>query len=91
MLTVDQVCEIIRSEVGSKLPPDIELGSETAFEDLGLSSLQISDLIFGLEERLGTQFDPAEAAEVVTIGELVRLANAMAPEPAAHSADGVTE
>jgi acyl carrier protein len=44
-------------------------------DDLGLSSLQISDIVFSLEERLGTEFDAANAAEVKTIGQLVQLAN----------------
>lgn len=81
MLTVEDTCEIIKAQLGGSLPVGTELNGDTNFDDLGLSSLQISDIIFSLEERLGTEFDPANAAEVQTISELVELANRTADIP----------
>lgn len=81
MLTVEETCEIIKSQLGGSLPANVELNGDTVFDDLGLSSLQISDIVFSLEERLGTEFDAANAAEVKTIGQLVELANRTADAP----------
>jgi len=43
--------------------------------DLGLSSLQVSDLIFTLEEDFEIEFDTEQAADVKTLGQLLDLVN----------------
>ena len=40
-----------------------------------MSSLQVSEVIFSLEDKHGFEFDAARAADVKTIGEVVGLAN----------------
>jgi acyl carrier protein len=72
---VGQVFEMVRKQLGGKLPANVTIGPMSNLDELGLSSLQVSDIIFTIEEALGIEFDVAEAAEVSTIAELVELAN----------------
>jgi acyl carrier protein len=76
MLTVDDVCGLVRKQLGGSFREDMQLGADSKLEELGLSSLQISDIIFTIEEDLGIEFDAAEAAELSTIEELVDMARA---------------
>jgi acyl carrier protein len=76
MITLDEVNELIRREMRGKLPDGKELGEETRLDDLGLSSLQISEVVFTLEERHEVEFDAAKAADVKTLGELIAVGNA---------------
>jgi len=57
-----------------------EMGENTRLEDLGLSSLQISDLVFSLEEQYDLELDTARAAGIRTLGDVVALA-AASPRP----------
>jgi len=75
MITVDEVAELIRREMRGKLPADATIDESTVLEDLGLSSLQVSEIVFTLEEDHGFEFDAAKAADVKTLGELLALAN----------------
>jgi acyl carrier protein len=75
MITVDEVAGLIRGELRGKLPADTTIDESTRLEDLGMSSLQVSEVVFTLEEQHETEFDPARAADVKTLGELVALAN----------------
>jgi acyl carrier protein len=85
MITVDDVCELIRKRQGGKVRADLELNGDTVFDELGLSSLQIADIVYTIEDRLGIEFDPARAADVKTVGDLVNLANEVALAPAADA------
>jgi acyl carrier protein len=85
MITVDDVCELIRKRQGGKVRADQELNGDTVFDELGLSSLQIADIVYTIEDRLGIEFDPARAADVKTVGDLVNLANEVALAPAADA------
>lgn len=42
--------------------------------DLGLDSLQIAAIAGEIEDAFGVEISDAEAADVVTVGDLVRLA-----------------
>jgi len=84
MITVDDVCELIRKRQGGKVRPE-ELNGDTVFDELGLSSLQIADIVYTIEDRLGIEFDPARAADVKTVGDLVQLATEVALAPAADA------
>lgn len=94
-ISVHDVADLIRKKLGGKLAPDAVLDENSVLDELGLSSLQTADIIYSIEDRLGTEFDPAEAADVKTVGELVTLANggsaaAGAPAPAAAGTAGET-
>jgi len=74
----DEVVRRIRKEMrvdGSA--EQVRIDESTTLEDLGLSSLQIADIVFGLEEDFNFEFDEERAASAKTLGELVALANEM--------------
>ena len=74
-ITIDEVAQLIRKTMRGKLPADAVLDATTTLKDLGLSSLQISDIVFTLEETYDVEFDAANAANASTLGEVVALAN----------------
>lgn len=76
MITLEDVAVLVRRELRGKLPADRVLSEDTRLDELGLSSLQVSEVIFSLEEDHGIEFDTAKAADVKTLGEVVALANA---------------
>lgn len=75
MITIEDVAVLVRRELRGKLPADRVLDEDSRLDDLGLSSLQVSEVIFSLEEDHGVEFDTAKAADVKTLGDVVRLAN----------------
>lgn len=75
MITVDEVADLIRRELRGKLSADTVLDEGTRLEDLGLSSLQVSEIVFTLEENHNVEFDAARAADAQTLGDVVALAN----------------
>jgi acyl carrier protein len=64
-----------RKKLKGHLPPDFHLEESTPLTDLGLSSLQMAEVVFELEEQIGIEFDPSQAADVKTVGQLIELAN----------------
>lgn len=75
MISLDEVADLVRRELRKKLPEDAVLEESTQVADLGLSSLQLSDIVFTLEERHDVEFDAARASEIKTLGDVVALAN----------------
>jgi acyl carrier protein len=75
VITVDEVAGLIRRELRGKLSADTVLDEGTRLEDLGLSSLQVSEIVFTLEENHNVEFDAARAADAQTLGDVVALAN----------------
>jgi acyl carrier protein len=82
-LTVDQAIAVIRKQMGRKLPAGHPLDAQTVLEDLGISSLMMTEIFFTIEELVGRELDPDRASGAKTIGELVEVVNA----PAATDAD----
>lgn len=72
MVTTEHVCELIHKKLGSG--SDTELNEATTLRDVGLSSLQIADIVYTIEDEMEIEFDPSKAADVVTVGDLVELA-----------------
>ncbi|UNS99111.1 acyl carrier protein [Streptomyces tubbatahanensis] len=72
MITVDTVCALIAKKLGSKAA-DLTLGADTAFDSVGLSSLQIADIVYTIEDDAEVELDPSQAANVKTVGDLVEL------------------
>jgi acyl carrier protein len=86
LITIGNIADLVRRELRGKLPADTVLDESTRLEDLGLSSLQISEIVFTLEEDHGAECDTARAADVKTLGDVLALANeggdgAEAPPP----------
>jgi acyl carrier protein len=73
-VTVDDVVSLISSKLNGRRSP-VVLGPNSVLRDIGLSSLQIADVIYTVEDRLAVAFDPVKAADVATIGDLVALAS----------------
>lgn len=46
---------------------------ETRFEDLGLASLDVVEVVLALEERAGVQIDTESAGDVRVVGDLTTL------------------
>lgn len=77
-ITFEEVCAKIRKTIRGRGAADLVIEENSEFTDLGLSSLQIADLVYGLEDSLNIVLDPTKAADVRTVGDLVALANSAA-------------
>ena len=77
MISFEQVERKIQKKLKGQLPPNLVLDADTQLDDLGLSSLQLAEIVFELEEENGVEFDPAQAADVKTLGGLIDLGNRM--------------
>ena len=77
-LTVDQTIAVIRKQMGRKLPASHPLEAQTVLEDLGISSLMMTEIFFTIEELVGHELDPAAAGGAKTIGDLVAVVNELA-------------
>jgi acyl carrier protein len=75
MITVDEVANLLRRELRGRLPEGMRIDEHTRLQDLGLSSLQVTEIVFTLEEAHKAEFDPAKAADVQTLGELIAVGN----------------
>jgi acyl carrier protein len=74
-ITIEEVVVLIRRQLRGKVSADQVFSADTRLEDLGLSSLQIAEVVFTLEDRYEAEFDPARAADAKTLGDLVALGN----------------
>ena len=74
-LSVEDIAQLIRKQLGAKLPDDAQLGPHTELEDLGISSLDQAEVFFQVEETVGMELDATEAADVTTLGEFVSVLN----------------
>ncbi|MFE5741702.1 acyl carrier protein [Streptomyces celluloflavus] len=73
MITAEEVCVRIAKKLGSKAN-SYTLDEDTAFDSVGLSSLQIADIVYTIEDDLEIEFDESKAASVKTVADLVKLA-----------------
>ncbi|HEX7278713.1 MAG TPA: phosphopantetheine-binding protein [Solirubrobacterales bacterium] len=74
MVTLNEVVDLVRREMRGKAPA--EMAADTRLEDLSLSSLQVAEIVYTLEEEHEVEFDESRAAEIKTLGDVVALANA---------------
>lgn len=87
VVTLDEVVTLARGEMRGKARRHIVLDASSALTDIGLSSLQIAEVIFSLEETHEASFADHLAANAKTLGDLVVLANeAMAQRDGIDSA-----
>jgi acyl carrier protein len=75
LITLDEIVTLIRREARGKINDGTVIDVDTTMEDLGLSSLQIADIVFTLEEAHEIEFDPARAANAKSLGDLIALGN----------------
>ena len=79
-VTVEDVAVLIRKQLGRKFPKGATIGPDSELEELGLSSLDQTEVFFEVEELVGMELDPTAGADVTTIGELVAVVNGMIDE-----------
>ncbi|WP_197043703.1 acyl carrier protein [Saccharothrix sp. NRRL B-16314] len=80
LITVEEVEALIKREMRGKRTKDVVIDDTAVLRDLGLSSLQVAEIIFSLEETHGVEFDPEQAANARTLGDLIALGNAALSE-----------
>ena len=73
LITAEEICARIAKKLGSKAST-VTLNADTTFTSVGLSSLQLADVVYGLEDDFDIRFDESQAASVQTVGDLVKLA-----------------
>jgi len=71
MSTFDEVVARVRKQ--SRVGSSVKIGETTTLDELGLSSLQIADLIFSLSEDLEIEIDEERASQLRTLGEFAAL------------------
>ncbi|MFZ0040520.1 MAG: phosphopantetheine-binding protein [Solirubrobacteraceae bacterium] len=70
--------EDARSAIQDTLESDAEgltISDDSRLEELGLSSLEVVEIFFALESLTGREIDSTVAAEVQTVGDLLRVLN----------------
>jgi acyl carrier protein len=72
-LRVEDVIELVEDQLGKKAPPG-GITPDSSLEDAGLSSLDVAEIFFELEELAGIELDTS-ASSATTTRELVELIN----------------
>ena len=72
---LERIMEIVTESLGT----DAELTAETRFnEDLGADSLDVFQIIMGIEETFDVEIDNEEVEKIVTVGDAVeQIKNAL--------------
>lgn len=86
-LTIEDARRLLRSVVAAKVEGH-ELSGDTRFTDLGLTSLDLVELLFAVEEHLGMELEPTGASDPLTLGELLDQVNEMVERAAAEATRG---
>ena len=71
MSMLDEVVRRVRKEM--RVDKTTRVDENSTLDQLGLSSLQVADLVFTLEDDFELELDEERAAQVKTLGELVAL------------------
>lgn len=74
-LALNDVTTMIADQLGSKLTDRSVLVAETSLESLGLTSLDITEVLLSIEEKVGFELDPSAAADIKSIGDIVATVN----------------
>ncbi|MGB2711366.1 MAG: acyl carrier protein [Conexibacter sp.] len=75
-ISSDDVAAIIHAQLGHKLPYEVIARSDAVLEDLGLSSLDVTEAFVAIEELVERELDPLSASDAKTLGDLVAAVNA---------------
>ncbi|MCI8993452.1 MAG: acyl carrier protein [Eubacterium sp.] len=66
---LEQIAEIIKKELAME---DAEITMETSFkDDLNADSLDLVELVMGLEEKYNTEIEQDDLENIATVGDLV--------------------
>jgi acyl carrier protein len=83
-LTIEDARRLMRSVVAAKVEGH-DLSASTRFADLGLTSLDMVELLFAVEEHLGMELEPTGNSDPLTLGELLSQVNEMATRAIAEA------
>lgn len=75
MVTIEQITDLMRAKLSAAREADVALTETTTFEDLGVTSLELANFVFRLEDEFDVEFDPSMAADIKTVGDLVKVVN----------------
>lgn len=65
------ICELLRAVTEKDIQEDdVTLGSRY-LEDLGLTSIQLVDLVMAIEERFNVEIEDVDLAKLRTVGQTV--------------------
>ncbi|MGH3611889.1 MAG: acyl carrier protein [Pseudonocardia sp.] len=83
-MSPDDALATVRAALEASLgvPADQVVPSATLREDLELDSLDLAELVAGLEERTGRPFGTEMLAGVHTVADVVRLISSLAADAA---------
>jgi acyl carrier protein len=73
-VSIDDAVAIVRAKLGARAESKV-IRADSRLDDLGLSSLEVADAFFRLEDLIGKELDPAAAADAETLGDLVAAVN----------------
>jgi acyl carrier protein len=73
IVTLDVAIATINEVLGNRRDEWIPVGADTTIEELGLDSLDLTELLVALEERVGCELDPASAEDIEAVRDLTEL------------------
>ncbi|MGV9662714.1 acyl carrier protein [Nocardia niigatensis] len=71
LITIDDVRLMVHEGLKGSPSPDYDISETTRIEDLGLTSLQVAEIIMRIEDELDIDLDSTLLAAVRTVGELL--------------------
>jgi acyl carrier protein len=73
IVTLEIAIATINEVLGNRRDGWIPADGETTVEELGLDSLDLTELFVALEERVGCELDPASAEDIHAVRDLTEL------------------
>ena len=72
-MTTENIASSVKELIREQLDVSGELSDSASFtEDLGADSLDIVELVMGLEEKFGMEISDADAEKIATVGDAVK-------------------
>jgi acyl carrier protein len=72
-ITIEQAVDAVNQILGGRRTGEKTIDGDTRFLDLGLDSLDVSELFLTLEEAADEQLDPGSAGELQRVSDLTKL------------------
>lgn len=69
-IMLEKITAIIKNQLGKKV--DFEITPETRFDAIDLDSIDVVEIIFGIEDEFGVQFDDAVAQGFEKVGDILQ-------------------
>lgn len=76
-MTTENIANSVKELIREQLDVSGELSDSASFtEDLGADSLDIVELVMGLEEKFGLEISDADAEKISTVGDAIKYIEA---------------